>query len=105
LEKVRNLAASAPASVATEATFHTYAATIPSISASNAVPIPDGIKLQGILWGTPPAAIINGQLVHANDRFKLKVWRTEVNFHCLEIRKNSVRIENMNTGEQGELPL
>jgi hypothetical protein len=64
---------------------------------------PTGIKLQGILWGKPPSAIINGRTIFANDRFKLKIDGKETNFRCLEIQKKSVRIENTDSGKQDEI--
>jgi hypothetical protein len=64
---------------------------------------PAGIRLQGILWGKPPSAIINGRTIFASDRFKLKIDGKETNFRCLEIRKKSVRIENTDSGKQDEI--
>jgi hypothetical protein len=71
--------------------------------APSSTPEPAKLKLQGILWGNPPSAIINGHTIFAKDRFKLKIGGVEMTFRCLEIRKNSVRIENVDSGKQSEL--
>jgi hypothetical protein len=64
---------------------------------------PDTIELQGILWAKPPAAVINGQTVFAGDRFKLKLNGTNVNVRCVKIRKDSVVVENTDSGKRDEL--
>ena len=66
-------------------------------------PGPTVIKLQGILWGSQPAAIINGRSFFANELQTIKVGGTDVSIRCLEIRKDSVRIKNMNSGAEREL--
>jgi hypothetical protein len=106
LEKIRNIntvSTPVPASGTGGPASPPNLADAGFISATRSAPAPGGIKLQGILWGNPPAAIINGQMVHANDNFKLKIGPKEMDLRCIEIRKNSVRIENTNTREQGEL--
>jgi hypothetical protein len=80
-----------------------YASTSPALYASPAAtPIrhASSLELQGILWGNPPAAIINNQTFLPNDRFQVDVGGEKVNIRCLEIQKNSVKIENLDTGEQ-----
>lgn len=68
-------------------------------------PAPAIIKLQGISWGNPPSAIINGRSFFANDLLKIKVGATEVTIRCLAIQKNSVRIQNVDSGKEQELLL
>jgi hypothetical protein len=68
-------------------------------------PAPAIIKLQGILWGSRPTAIINGRSFFANDLLKIKVGTTEVAIRCLAIQKNSVRIQNVDSGKEQELSL
>jgi len=57
------------------------------------------IKLQGIFWGSRPTAIINGRSFFANDQLSVKVGATNVFIRCLEIQKNSVRIQHLDSGK------
>ena len=66
---------------------------------------PATIKLQGVLWGNQPVAIINGLSFFAKDQKQVKVGGTNVTIRCLEIRKKSVRIQNVDSGTEQELPL
>ncbi len=66
---------------------------------------PATIKLQGVLWGNQPVAIINGCSFFAKDQKPVKVGGTNVTLRCLEIGKKSVRIKNIDTGTEQELPL
>src|SRR5208283_2340359 len=66
---------------------------------------PATIKLQGVLWGNQPVAIINGCSFFAKDQKQVKVGGTNVTIRCLEIRKKSVRIQNVDSGTEQELPL
>jgi len=75
------------------------------VAPSRAAPLPETIRLQGILWGNPPAAIINNHTVFARDQIKLKIGGTVTRLRCLEIQKNSVRIEDLDSGKQDELHL
>ena len=68
-------------------------------------PVPATIKLQGILWGNRPVAIINGCSFLANDLKPVKIGGTNVTIRCLEIRKTSVRIQNVDSGKEQELSL
>jgi hypothetical protein len=68
-------------------------------------PAPATIKLQGVLWGNQPVAIINGRSFFANERKQVKIGGTNVTIRCLEIRKKSVRIQNIDSGKEQELPL
>jgi hypothetical protein len=72
--------------------------------APQAAQAPETIKVQGIFWGKSPSAIINGHSVFPDDRFKLTIGGKTMNLHCLEIRKDSVQIENMDTGKKEALP-
>jgi hypothetical protein len=67
--------------------------------------VPATIKLQGVLWGNQPVAIINGCSFFAKDLKQVKMRGTNVTIRCLEIRKKSVRIQNLDSGEEQELPL
>jgi Protein DA1 len=67
------------------------------------LPVPAVIKLQGILWGNPPSAIINGRSFFANDSLKIKVGTADVAIRCLAIQKSSVRIQNADSGKEQEL--
>jgi hypothetical protein len=58
------------------------------------------LELQGILWGNPPAAIINNHTFLPNDRFQVDVGGKKVNVECLEIQTNFVKVEILDTGEQ-----
>jgi hypothetical protein len=66
---------------------------------------PATIKLQGILWGNQPVAIINGRSFFSNELKQVKIGGTNVTLRCLEIRKKSVRIQNLDSGTEQELPL
>jgi hypothetical protein len=68
-------------------------------------PAPATIKLQGVLWGNQPVAIINGRSFFAKERKQVKMGGTNVTIRCLEIGKKSVRIQNIDSGEEQELPL
>ena len=68
-------------------------------------PAPATIKLQGVLWGNQPVAIINGRSFFAKDQKSVKVGGTNVTIRCLEIGKKSVRIQNTDSGMEQELPL
>ena len=76
----------------------------PALAAVIAPPS-DVLKLQGIMWGNRPAAIINRHTVYIDDRFKVKMGNTETIFRCVEIQKSSVRVENVDSGHQEALHL
>jgi hypothetical protein len=61
---------------------------------------PATIKLQGIIWGNRPAATINGRSFFANDQFSVKIGATNAFIRCLEIQKNSVRIQHVDSGQE-----
>jgi hypothetical protein len=67
--------------------------------------VPASLKLEGILWGTRPVAIINGHSFLANDLEKVQLGNTNVVIRCLHIREKSVRIQNTGTGKEQELLL
>ena len=74
-----------------------------SVSVTNSLVLvsgPAAINLQGILWGNNPMAIINGRSFFANDKFNVKIGDSKVTIRCLAIQKNSVRIENVDSGRE-----
>jgi hypothetical protein len=85
-------------------------ANAPAISINNnttnlPAPTPATIKLQGVLWGNQPVAIINGLSFFAKDQKQVKIGGTNVTLRCLEIGKKTVRIRNVDSGTEQELPL
>jgi hypothetical protein len=82
-------------------------ASSPAIySRTNApAPAPAIIKLDGVLWGSRPVAIINGCSFLTNDQNPVKVGGTNVIIRCLGIQKTSVRIQDVNSGKEQELRL
>jgi hypothetical protein len=68
-------------------------------------PAPAILKLDGVLWGSRPVAIINGCTFLANDLSAVKVGGTNLMIRCLGIQKTSVRIQNVNSGKEQELRL
>ena len=68
-------------------------------------PDPATIKLQGVLWGNQPVAIVNGRSFFARELNQVKIGGTNVTIRCLEIRKKSVRIQNVDSGKEQELSL
>jgi hypothetical protein len=81
------------------------AAGSPVIYSRTNKPAPAIIKLDGVLWGSRPVAIINGRSFLAKDQNALKVGGTNVNIRCLDIQKTSVRIQNVDSGKEQELSL
>ncbi len=78
----------------------------PAIYSRTNTPAPvRAIKLDGIMWGSRPVAIINGRSFLANDQNPVKVGGTNVNIRCLGIQKTSVRIQNVDSGKEQELSL
>jgi hypothetical protein len=75
------------------------------ITPAQAKAAPGILTLQGILWGSEPSAIINGRSFFEGSVFKVPVGRKAVTIRCLNIGKNSVRIQDMETGSQQELEL
>ena len=68
-------------------------------------PAPATIKLQGVLWGNQPVAIINGRSFFAQEPNQVKIGETNVTIRCLEIREKSVRIRTVDSGKEQELSL
>ena len=66
---------------------------------------PTTLKLNGIMWGNPPVAIINGHSFFANDLAKVRLGTTNITIRCLEIKQKSVRIQNLGSGMEQELSL
>lgn len=74
-------------------------------NANPPAPAPATLKLQGVLWGNQPVAIINGRSFLAHDQNPVKVGGTNVNIRCLDIQKTSVRIQNVDSEKEQELYL
>ena len=70
-----------------------------------ATPAPAILKLDGVLWGSHPVAIINGCSFLANDQNPVKIGGTNVTIRCLDIQKASVRIQDVHSGKEQELHL
>ncbi len=68
-------------------------------------PVPDTIKLEGILWGNRPMAIINGRSFSANDLERVQLGETNVMIRCLVIQQKSVRVQDIGSGKEQELLL
>ena len=86
LEKIRDIKLPAPPGpVANGSALNAGTNVVARSPAPIAVPKPASIRLQGILWGNHPTAIINDHTVSANDRFTLQIGATQVNLRCLEI--------------------
>ena len=81
------------------------AAVTPAIHARTNPPAPAIIKLDGILWGSRPVAIINGRSFLADDQGPIKVGSTNVLIRCLGIQPKAVRIRNVDSGREQELVL
>jgi hypothetical protein len=83
-------------------------ATVPTahpVAIARAETAPVTLKLQGIMWGSEPSAIINGRSFFAGDESEVPLGRGKVKIQCLNIEKNSVRIRNVDTGNEQELEL
>ncbi len=84
----------------------TAAGTPPVLNAiTKPAPAQTTIKLEGILWGNRPTAIINGRSFLVNDLGKVPLGNTNVVIRCLEIQEKSVRIQNIGSGNEQELSL
>ncbi|MGA2854115.1 MAG: protein DA1 [Verrucomicrobiota bacterium] len=64
---------------------------------------PATINLQGILLGNKPMAIINGHSFFANEKFRVKIGATNVIIRCVGIQKDSVRVQNVDSGREEAL--
>jgi len=74
-------------------------------SAPKPAPAPATLRLNGIMWGNRPVAIINGRSFSADDLEKVQLGTTNVMIRCLEIHEKSVRIQNVGSGKEQELSL
>jgi hypothetical protein len=81
------------------------AAPINNNNTNHLATAPATIKLQGVLWGNQPVAIINGLSFFAKDQKQVKIGGTNVTIRCLEIGKKTVRIQYLDSGTEQELPL
>jgi hypothetical protein len=100
LDKVRDVQMPAAKSVSVHPATHNGSN---NFNLPAPTPVSATIKLQGILWGNRPTAIINGRSFFANDLLKIKVGGTQVAIRCLAIQKSSVRIQNVDSGKEQEL--
>jgi hypothetical protein len=109
LDELRNVKMTAENSIAVKPVTDTGSTNVNfKIADTNSpapAPGPATIKLQGILWGNKPMAIINSRPFFANDKFKVKIGATNVAIRCLAIQKNSVRIQNVDSGREEVLHL
>ncbi len=62
-------------------------------------------KLEGIFWGAPPLAVINGHSFAPNEEAKVKLGQTKVLIRCVAITKHSARIWEVESGVEHELQL
>lgn len=67
--------------------------------------VPSVLKLEGIMWGNPPVAIINGHSFFLNDVNPVKIGGTNETIRCLAIQHNLVRIQDLASGKEQELVL
>jgi len=68
-------------------------------------PEPATLQLQGIMWGSAPSAIINGQSFFVWDEYKVRTGKTTENIRCLAITQSTARILDVDTGKQQDLTL
>jgi hypothetical protein len=66
---------------------------------------PSVLKLEGIMWGTPAVAIINGHSFFLNDVNSVRLAGTNVTIQCVAIQHDQVRIRNLVSGNEQELVL
>jgi hypothetical protein len=80
---------------------------IPVAAVRSASPPPDSsvLKLQGIMWGNAPMAIINGRSFFANDVNQVKLGGTNVTIRCEVIQPTRVQIQNLASRQSQELVL
>jgi hypothetical protein len=90
------------ATSANSANVRVETANIETATTNSPAPAPDPatIKLQGILVGARPMAIINGRAFFTDDKLNVKVGTETVTLRCLAIQKNSVRIQNVDSGQE-----
>jgi hypothetical protein len=83
------------------------APAIPVAAVRRESPSPDSsvLKLQGIMWGNAPMAIINGRSFFANDVNQVKLGGTNVTIRCEVIQPTRVKIQNVGSGKSQELVL
>jgi hypothetical protein len=80
---------------------------IPVTAVPSELPTPDSsvLKLQGIMWGNAPMAIINGRSFFARDVNQVKLGGTNVTIRCEVIQPTRVQIQNLASGQTQELVL
>jgi hypothetical protein len=67
--------------------------------------VPVSLKLQGIMWGSAPSAIINGHTFFVNDVNPVKLGGTNMIVRCVAIQKDFVRLQDMGSGQEQQLDL
>ena len=83
------------------------APAIPVAAVRRESPSPDSsvLKLQGIMWGNAPMAIINGRSFFASDVNQVKLGGTNITIRCEVIEPTRVRVQNLASGQSQELVL
>ena len=103
LDEVKDIKMPAAGSVASEASV--VASPLVVARVPEPVAKPAVIKLEGVMWGKSPVAIINGHSFFVNDVNGVKIGGTNETIQCLAIEHNLVRIKNVSTGKEQELVL
>jgi hypothetical protein len=57
------------------------------------------------MWGGSPSAIINGHTFMVNDVGPVRLGGTNVTIRCVAIQKDSVRIQEVASGQEQQLDL
>ena len=106
LDKIRDVVMPKPGAVSKSPE---HKAPVLAVVANNSVGVaaraPETLRVEGIFWSKSPSAIINGHSVFPDDRFKVTIGDKTLHLHCLEIQKNSVLVENTDTGAKEKLGL
>lgn len=97
LDEIRNLKMAVSGSSPSPVTFTTKASSPPIAPAT--------IQLQGIMWGGMPSAIINGHSFFSGDEAKVTVGQSKVAIRCVNITKNAVQIQYVDTGKEEDSSL
>jgi hypothetical protein len=86
--------------------------TNPAVAKTNVPPPPvppvteaAEFRLEGIFWGTPPLAIVNGRSFTPNEEGRVKLGPSNVLIRCVSITKHSARIWEVESGVEHELLL
>ena len=99
LDEVRDVKMPAATAAPGSAAENTPAPLPPPVSA------PKALELQGIMWGSLPSAIINGKSFFAGDESSMQIGQVKATIRCINIEKNAVLIQDVDTGKEQELRL